>query len=326
TSNPAPAPTPGPNNVVVPLPQPATLPVGANPSTAQTTVAATTPALTPIALNQIILPPPTSPAPIVPATAAVGEGVKGEIPATTVPRNENFANPSAVASAQPMSSVIPVSPEAVAPAGGVLATATGLGIQNVLDKNAPNNSVILEANALLGFSNAANLAAGNTHTSSPAVISAAPGGNFNAVNLLSQISQQVSTQAAQAGSISHLSFQLMPESLGHLTVQVVLVDQSVSARIVVTNPEVRDTLQAHMVDLKSALNQAGLHIDQLQVQVQGGGGGNLLAQYYQYQQEGSGYRQPVPLAPTGTEGVLNLENTRDLAVSPSRMSLVDILA
>ena len=325
TTNPGPSPVPT-SNAVVPLPQPATLPVGANPSTAQVNNPAGTQPFAPAVLNQIIAPPPTSQAPVIPATAVVGEGVKAEIPATTVPRNENFANPSAVAGAQPLSSVIPVSPEAVAPAGGVLASATGLGTLNVLDKNAPNNGIVLDANTLFGFSNAASLAAGSTHTSSPTAISSAPGGNFNAVNLLGQITQQVSAQAAQANSISHLSFQLMPESLGRITVQVALVDQSVSARIVVTNPDVRDTLQSHMVDLKSALNQAGLHIDQLQVQVQGGGGGNLLAQYYQYQQEGFGYRLPVSPAPSAVEGALNPENMGNLEVSPARMSLVDVLA
>jgi flagellar hook-length control protein FliK len=72
-----------------------------------------------------------------------------------------------------------------------------------------------------------------------------------------------------------------------MTIQVSLVDQTVTARILVTNSDVREVLQQHMVDLKTSLNQAGLQIDQLQVQVQGGGAG-LLAQYYQYQQEGYG--------------------------------------
>lgn len=321
TSNPGPTSTPVPN-VVVPLPQPVTLPVGTNPSAAQTTTQGPLPATGP--LNQAILPPPTSQAPIVPATAVVGEGVKGEIPATTVPRNENFANPSAVANAQPLSSMMPVSPEAVAPSGTVLETATGLGTLNVTDKNAPNSQAVLEGNALLALSAASNQPASVTHNTAPVSISSTSGANFDTTSLLNQISQQMANQAG-THSVSRLNFQLIPESLGRVTVQIALVDQSVSARILVTNPQVRETLQTHMVDLKSALNQAGLQIDQLQVQVQGGGG-NLLAQYYQYQQEGFGYRQPVPLAPTGTEGAQNPENSGDLGGTPVRISLVDVLA
>lgn len=324
TANPGPAPVTAPNTVV-PLPQPVTLPVGANPSTTQATPPGVTPGLAPALLNQTISPPATSQAPTLPATAVVGEGVKAEIPATTVPRNENFANPSAVANAQPLASVIPISPEAVAPADSVLSSAAGLGTLNVLDKNAPNNSAILEANTLLGLSSVANQSSG-THTTSPAAISTAPGFNFDTVSLLGQISQQIAAQTTGARAVSRLNFQLIPESLGRVTVQIALVDQSVSARILVTNPEVREALQTHMVDLKSALNQAGLQIDQLQVQVQGGGGGNLLAQYYQYQQEGFGYRTPVSPLLNGTEVAQNPENIGGAGVLSSRMSLVDVLA
>jgi hypothetical protein len=324
TANPAPPVVTAPN-AVVPLPQPATLPVGANPSAAQAAPPGVAPALAPALLNQAVNPPATSQAPTIPATAAVGEGVKAEIPATTVPRNENFANPSTVASAQPLSSVIPISPEAVAPAGSVLGTTTGLGILNVVDKNGPNSAVVLEANTLLGLSGAAYQPS-DAHSTSPAAISTAPGMSFDTANLLNQISQQVAAQTTGASAVSRLNFQLIPESLGRVTVQIALVDQSVSARIVVTNPEVRETLQAHMVDLKSALNQAGLQIDQLQVQVQGGGGGSLLAQYYQYQQEGFGSRLPVSPVSNSAEGAQNPENIGDSGVVTSRMSLVDVLA
>ena len=324
STNPAPAQVTVPNTVV-PLPQPTTLPLGANPVITQgNAVPGGVPTFAPGSLNPAVAPPPTSQAPIIPAAAVVGEGVKSEIPATTVPRNENFANPSAVANTQPLSSVIPVAPEAVAPAGTVLGPGTGLGILNATDKNTPNNLAVLEANTLLGLSSAANQPS-NTHTTSPAAISTAPGANFDTISLLNQISQQVAAQTEGARAVSRLSFQLIPESLGRVTVQIALVDQSVSARILVTNPQVRENLQSHMVDLRSALNQAGLQIDQLQVQVQGGGA-NLLAQYYQYQQEGFGYRLPASPVIPGGEGATNPENIGNLDASPVRMSLVDVLA
>lgn len=324
TANPGPAPVTV-SNTVVPLPQPTTLPQGVNPVVTQgNAVPGAVQTLVTASLNRVVAPPPTSQAPIVPSAAMAGEGVKSEIPATTVPRNENFANPSAVANTQPLSSVIPVSPEAVAPGGTVLESGTGTGLLNVTDKNAPNNSAVLEANMLLGLSSAANQSS-VTHTTSPAALSTASGANFDTISLLNQISQQVAAQSEGAKAVSRLSFQLVPESLGRVTVQIALVDQSVSARILVTNPQVRENLQTHMVDLKSALNQAGLQIDQLQVQVQGGGA-NLLAQYYQYQQEGFGYRLPASPVLSGGEGAINPENMGDLASSPVRMSLVDVLA
>jgi flagellar hook-length control protein FliK len=108
-----------------------------------------------------------------------------------------------------------------------------------------------------------------------------------AENIIQQIVNQVSLGSVQAHSVSHLSFQLVPENLGKITIQVSLVDQLVTAKILVTHADVREALQNNLVELKTSLYQAGLQIDQLQVQVQGGGAG-LLAQYYQYQQEGSG--------------------------------------
>jgi flagellar hook-length control protein FliK len=117
---------------------------------------------------------------------------------------------------------------------------------------------------------------------------------------------------------------LVPEGLGKVTVQVALIDQAVSARIVVSNPEVREILQHHMVDLKSALSQAGLQIDQLQVQVQGGGA-SLLAQYYQYQQEGGAYRSSAGLPLETLESPETVENKGISAVPTGPVSLVNLL-
>jgi flagellar hook-length control protein FliK len=145
---------------------------------------------------------------------------------------------------------------------------------------------------------------------------------INAQDLISQISSQVSSKSAELRNISTINFQLVPENLGRMTIQVSLVDQSVSARILVTNPDVREALQQHMVDLKTALNQAGLQIDQLQVQVQGGGA-SLLAQYYQFQQEGYG----AGLSFTGEAGSAGMgENEAVSGPFSVRKSLVNLLA
>jgi hypothetical protein len=152
-----------------------------------------------------------------------------------------------------------------------------------------------------------------------------PAGNqipVNAQDLISQISNQVSTKSGELKSVSTINFQLVPENLGRMTIQVSLVDQSVSARILVTNPDVKDALQQHLVDLKTSLNQAGLQIDQLQVQVQGGGA-SLLSQYYQFQQEGYGSSLPT----FGSTEMGNLgENEAVSGPLSVRKSLVNLLA
>jgi len=128
-----------------------------------------------------------------------------------------------------------------------------------------------------------------------------------ATNIIQQITHQVTVENVRAHTVSRLSFQLVPENLGKVTIQVGLVDQTVTAKLVVASPEVREVLQNHLVELKTSLYQAGLQIDQLQVQVQGGGAG-LLSQYFQYQQEGYGTGSSTAANPnvkreTGADGL-----------------------
>ncbi len=153
-----------------------------------------------------------------------------------------------------------------------------------------------------------------------------PAGNqvpVNVQDLIRQISNQISGKTGDLKATSTISFQLSPENLGRMTIQVSMADQSVSARILVTNSDVRDALQQHLVDLKTSLSQSGLQIDQLQVQVQGGGA-SLLAQYYQYQQEGYGASLPFMGDTSSTE--IAGENEANLAPLSLRKSLVNLLA
>jgi flagellar hook-length control protein FliK len=174
-----------------------------------------------------------------------------------------------------------------------------------------------------------NLSAGSSDKTS--FISNIPNSNAsnsgnNGVNIngiIEQLSGQVANQLGQSHTVSRLSFQLVPENLGKVTIQISLVDQSVSAKILVNNADVKEGLQNHLVDLKTALNQAGLQIDQLQVQIQGGSS-SLLAQYYQYQQEGSGYGSAINLSGLD-ETAENGQNTSILGAFSQRNSLVDLL-
>ncbi len=144
------------------------------------------------------------------------------------------------------------------------------------------------------------------------------------VTLFRQVTDQITAHAADAKMVTSLNFQLVPANLGRVTVQVSLVDQAVSARITVSNPDVKEALQHNLVDLKAALSQSGLQIDQLQVHVQGGST-NLLAQYFQYQREGFGPSNKGYLSDLALQSSETLENIDVLAPMSLRTSLVDML-
>ena len=147
----------------------------------------------------------------------------------------------------------------------------------------------------------------------------------DSAQIFNQVADQIGSNVSGGKMISQLSFQLVPENLGRVTVQIGLVDQSVSARIMVSNQGVKDALQHHMVELKATLNNFGLQIDQMEVNVQGGGS-SLWGQYYQYQQEGFGNHLPGFLSEEGLEDSKTLDNTGVLGASSVRRSLVNVLA
>jgi hypothetical protein len=143
-------------------------------------------------------------------------------------------------------------------------------------------------------------------------------------DLVRQIANQVQSQIARTHVVSRLSFQLIPESLGRVTIQVAVVDQTVSARILVAAPEVREALQHHMVELRTSLNQAGLQIDQLQVHVQGGSGQGL-AMYYQYQREGFANELRGVATNVVEQDQVNDPSPEEARVTWGRMNLVNVL-
>lgn len=269
--------------------------------------------------------PAASTAPNIPATAVAGEVVKASVPAPVLSNNINAANQQAVPNVQAVSAVQTVSPVAAAPVAPNSEISTSLNTASNADKNLSTDANAIQAQISALVSSApADKTSGNFQTTvANASAANAPNGNIDSAQILNQITQQVAAQTADAKLVSRLSFQLVPENLGKVTIQIALVDQSVSARIIVSNPDVREAIQQHMVDLKTAMNQAGLQIDQLQVQV-GGGSSNLLTQYFQYQQEGSAYRFPVSAPPS--EQSQTLENTGVLGAMSQRTSLVNVLA
>lgn len=158
-------------------------------------------------------------------------------------------------------------------------------------------------------------------TANPFLANQAP--VVDAAGLVRQIADQVQAQLARTHVVSKISFQLIPESLGRVTIQVAVVDNTVSARILVAAPEVKDALQHHMVELRTSLNQAGMQIDQLQVHVQSGSQQGL-AMYYQYQQEG--YAADMGRVVMNDIEREQTEQTKDQpVVAWGRMNLVNVL-
>ncbi len=164
----------------------------------------------------------------------------------------------------PLNSANPVQPT------GTVSTATAQAVTTPTNLGAYDNSKpigVQEKNPLNDLMNSQNQ---NIPNSTGLVYTLGKGGEVQAVNaagntipinatdLIGQISGQVTARGAELRAVTSISFQLQPENLGRLNIQVSLVDQSVSARILVTNPEVKEALQQHMVDLQTALNQAGL--------------------------------------------------------------------
>lgn len=67
------------------------------------------------------------------------------------------------------------------------------------------------------------------------------------------------------GGRTHLILDLHPAHLGRLRMRVALEGQVVSAEFIAASPEVRETIAAHLGDLRSALSERGLEAGSLDV-------------------------------------------------------------
>ncbi|HVZ81939.1 MAG TPA: flagellar hook-length control protein FliK [bacterium] len=281
-----------------------------------------------VAQSQGMIPPvPTSTTPLVPFTATAGEGLKAELQPQMLQGTLNAGRTVPVGSFQPDQTIKVQAPEGVTPIVSVTGTDSSNQVLSATDKSDPKDTTSLDIATLLASTGSGVSRPEDSLKFAQNMnnLSNNPRFSMDQNQIYDLVSAQLTTQLVQARNVSRLNFQLVPESLGKVTVQIALVDQSLSARIFVSNPEVREAVQNHLVDLRASLSQAGLQIDQLQVQVQGGGA-NLLGQYYQYQQEGSSYRSPIYEAAVGQGGPENLENTGVLASSGRSLTLVDLLA
>jgi flagellar hook-length control protein FliK len=66
---------------------------------------------------------------------------------------------------------------------------------------------------------------------------------------------------------SAINLQLTPESLGRMYINVSQKNSEISARIAVSNEAVKEALQTQMVNLKEALNNSGIRVNELEITV-----------------------------------------------------------
>lgn len=280
-------------------------------------------------LGPVVTQPVTTPVSMtaqnVLAATVAGETAKAAIPVQT-PSNANSTNAPVIADVSSVPAVQPITAQGVTQVVNNSESSANLNVAENQTKNTSADTTNLQ-NLIAAVNASVTTATDKTGNSFQTAVNSVPNNNPNgsvdSAQVLSQITQQVAAQTADAKMVSRLNFQLVPESLGRVNIQVALVDQSISARIIVTNPDVREVLQQHMVDLKAALSQAGLQIDQMQVQVQGGGS-NLLAQYYQYQQEGNSYRESA-WTPSGSAEQVETPDNLSIFTPSGSNALLNLL-
>lgn len=66
---------------------------------------------------------------------------------------------------------------------------------------------------------------------------------------------------------SAINLQLTPESLGRMYINVSQKNSEISARIAVSNAAVKEALQTQMVNLKEALNNSGIRVNEVEITV-----------------------------------------------------------
>ena len=87
--------------------------------------------------------------------------------------------------------------------------------------------------------------------------------------IIDQIARQVNQRLTPGGG--EMRLQLVPDDLGKLRIQVGVEDGIVRARIVTETAEVRSLLEHHVDDLKIALAEQGLRIQEVKLTLAGGG-------------------------------------------------------
>ncbi|MBI4652134.1 flagellar hook-length control protein FliK, partial [Candidatus Desantisbacteria bacterium] len=86
--------------------------------------------------------------------------------------------------------------------------------------------------------------------------------------ILPQIAEQI--KAAQFLRHSEVSFELEPVSLGRINLKLIMDNKNLSAKVIVSNPEVKEIIENNMMQLKNALGQHSIVLDKINVQIDKG--------------------------------------------------------
>ncbi|GAB6098893.1 hypothetical protein JCM16358_07720 [Halanaerocella petrolearia] len=113
---------------------------------------------------------------------------------------------------------------------------------------------------------------------------------LNFKNILQQITDKTNVFANKVGE--KINLQLQPESLGKLQIQLGVKDGAMTAKILAESSNVKELLDGNLAKLKTALEQKGLQIEQIDLAVGDEGGelaqqqfGESRQQQFQFQQE-----------------------------------------
>lgn len=75
------------------------------------------------------------------------------------------------------------------------------------------------------------------------------------------------SEIANDESISELSIKLKPDTLGKLTIRLIMENGGLTARFVAENQKVKETIESNFTELKDALVQKGINIQNLSVSI-----------------------------------------------------------
>lgn len=89
---------------------------------------------------------------------------------------------------------------------------------------------------------------------------------IDTMDIIRQIAERISISCATAED-STIQMQLNPENLGKIYINVTERNSEITARIAVSNEAVREALSTQMVELKEALNNSGIRVNEVEVTV-----------------------------------------------------------
>lgn len=116
--------------------------------------------------------------------------------------------------------------------------------------------------------------------------------------IIRQVAEQIQLRVGKGQS--EMQLEIKPEHLGPLTLKVSIEDGLVTANFTVARGMVKDILQANLSELRNALEQQGLKVDQFNVMLGGGSDqGHRFSNPYARESFGRQYSRGYPSTQQG---------------------------